>query len=259
MRVRVGISYTSASAARRNLDREIRPHDGVEDIAADARREWARQLRAVEVSGGTDARRTTFYTALYHAFLQPNVTSDVDGTYLGSDRRVHRLERGQRAQYGNFSGWDQYRAHTQLLALLEPGIASEVYRTGPNGLPGNDDLGTMSAWYVFAALGVYPQTPSRAELLLSSPMSPKARINRDGAPTITVSAPGASPSNVYVHGVTLDGRAHGKSWLSERFVTHGGDLVVDVAATPDTSWGTTDLPVDHVPPAKPFALGGTAP
>nr|WP_246037603.1 glycoside hydrolase domain-containing protein [Saccharothrix texasensis] len=36
--------------------------------------------------------------------------------------------------------------------------ASLVHRTGPGGLPGNDDLGTMSAWYVFAALGVYPRT-----------------------------------------------------------------------------------------------------
>ncbi|MBP2335130.1 putative alpha-1,2-mannosidase [Saccharothrix coeruleofusca] len=123
--VKVGISYTSAEAARRNLEREVRPRDDVASVAADARREWARRLKAVEVTGGSDDLRTTFYTALYHSFLQPNITSDVDGTYLGSDQRVHRLERGQAAQYGNFSGWDQYRAHTQLLALLAPGVASD--------------------------------------------------------------------------------------------------------------------------------------
>ncbi|MBP2335131.1 hypothetical protein JOF41_001309 [Saccharothrix coeruleofusca] len=128
-------------------------------------------------------------------------------------------------------------------------MASLVYRTGPAGLPGNDDLGTMSAWYVFAALGLYPQTPSRAEMLLSSPVFPRARINRDGAPTITITAPNASPSNVYVRGVRYDGRDHGRSWLPERFVTGGGHLVVDVAATPNTSWGVEELPVDHVLPA----------
>ncbi len=125
VRMRVGISYTSLEAAQRNLKAEISQRDTVESVAQDARREWARQLRAVQVDGGTADQRTTFYTALYHAFLQPNVTSDVDGTYLGSDRRVHRLAPGQRAQYGNFSGWDQYRAHTQLLALLEPRVAGD--------------------------------------------------------------------------------------------------------------------------------------
>ncbi|ANZ40111.1 alpha-mannosidase [Lentzea guizhouensis] len=125
VRMRVGISYTSLEAAQRNLKAEISKRDTVESVAQDARKTWAKQLRAVEVDGGTADQRTVFYTALYHAFLQPNVTSDVDGTYLGSDRRVHRLAPGQRAQYGNFSGWDQYRAHTQLLALLEPRVAGD--------------------------------------------------------------------------------------------------------------------------------------
>lgn len=401
VRVRVGTSCTSAEAARRNLDREIGPRETVDPVAADARREWARQLRAVELAGGADERRTIFHTALYHAFLQPNVASDVGGTYLGSDLRVHRLERGQRAQYGNFSGWDRYRAHTQLLALLEPGIASDcarsllnparrnggvwdrwvhvngpthvmtgdpsapapagmhaigarnsdgtwawpfspssdlgfaqgasatytwmvphdvsglaaamggreraarrldaffrepdgswatggdplrydptnepgihapwlynalgqpwktqetvramaslVYRTGPAGLPGNDDLGALSAWYVFAALGLYPQTPSRAELLLPSPVFPFARLNRDGAPAITVKAPDASPTNVYLQSVSVDGREHPASWLPERFVTRGGELVAEATDTPNTAWGTTEPPVDHVLPAE---------
>ncbi len=125
VRMRVGISYTSLDAAKRNLAAEISPRATAGSVAAEARRAWARQLQAVEVDGGTPDQRTIFHTALYHAFLQPNVTSDVDGTYLGSDRQVHRLAPGQRAQYGNFSGWDQYRAHTQLLALLEPGVASD--------------------------------------------------------------------------------------------------------------------------------------
>ncbi|WP_245847875.1 GH92 family glycosyl hydrolase [Lentzea kentuckyensis] len=125
VRMRVGISYTGAEAARRNLAVEIPRRATVADVAKDARQAWAKQLRAVEIDGGTTDERTIFYTALYHAFLQPNVASDVDGTYLGSDRQVRRLAPGQKAQYGNFSGWDQYRAHTQLLAFLEPRVASD--------------------------------------------------------------------------------------------------------------------------------------
>ncbi|MFJ8958274.1 GH92 family glycosyl hydrolase [Lentzea sp. NPDC102401] len=108
VRMRVGISYTSLDAAKRNLATEIPKRATVADVAAEARKAWAKQLRAVEIDGGTADERTIFYTALYHTFLQPNVISDVGGE----------------VRYGNFSGWDQYRAHTQLLALLAPDVAS---------------------------------------------------------------------------------------------------------------------------------------
>lgn len=108
VRMRVGISYTSLDAAKRNLATEIPKRATVADVAKEAKKAWAKQLRAVEVDGGTADERTIFYTALYHTFLQPNVISDV----------------GQATRYGNFSGWDQYRAHTQLLALLAPDVAS---------------------------------------------------------------------------------------------------------------------------------------
>ena len=55
-------------------------------------------------------------------------------------------------------------------------IVDTVYGTGPSGLPGNDDLGTLSAWYVFAAIGLFPQTPGRAELLVGSPLFPKVEL-----------------------------------------------------------------------------------
>ncbi|MDX3661654.1 GH92 family glycosyl hydrolase [Streptomyces sp. ID05-26A] len=108
VRMRVGISYSSLDAAKRNLATEIPKRATVADVAKEAKKAWAKQLRAVEIDGGTADERTIFYTALYHTFLQPNVTSDA----------------GQATRYGNFSGWDQYRAHTQLLALLAPDVAS---------------------------------------------------------------------------------------------------------------------------------------
>ena len=140
VRMRVGISYTSAQAARANMRTELRGHRDTASVAAEGRRAWDRQLRAIEIGGGTEQQRTAFYTALYHAFLQPNVASDVGGTYLGADQRVHRLATGQRVQYGNFSGWDQYRAHTQLLAMLEPEIAGDYAQSLANLAEQNDDV-----------------------------------------------------------------------------------------------------------------------
>ena len=508
--MRLGISYTSAAAAEENLAAEMQPDDTVASVAERGTQDWERQLAAVEVQGGSDDERTTFYTALYHSFLQPNLTSDVGGTYPGGDNQTYRVGCGQQAQYGNFSGWDQYRAHTQLLALLTPRVAGDfaqsllnlsrqnggvwdrwvhingstrvmtgdpsaptlagihafgvdnfeveaaydslarqatvpneaglstygcpgqcsgmrpnlqayldlnyapqdecncwggaaetledatadygladwarrlgrdddaqrfteragwwrntfnpdatetagyqqarradgswvepftpgtgtgfaqgtsatytwmvqhdvdrlaalmggddiaagrldaffreedgtwrtggpegydptnepgihtpwlynelgqpartqetvreymdlVYGTGPNGLPGNDDLGTMSAWYVWGALGMYPQTPSRADVLLSSPSFARAVITRDGDPSITVRAPEASPQNRYVEGVTVDGERETRSWLPGSAFLDGATIDVTVGSDPDTGWGTAeaDQPVDH--------------
>src|SRR6266511_2857674 len=70
-------------------------------------------------------------------------------------------------------------------------VVNTLWSTQPAGIPGNDDLGEMSSWYVFAALGLYPQVPSRAELVLASPLFPFARIARDGGRDIVIRAPQA--------------------------------------------------------------------
>ncbi|MER7282499.1 GH92 family glycosyl hydrolase [Dactylosporangium sp. NPDC000244] len=125
VRMRVGISYVSLAGAERNRDTELAAGVDVATVAAQAYDDWKRELSAVQVTGGSTAQRTTFYTALYHSLLQPNLVSDVDGRYLGSDMAVHSITAGQGAQYGTFSGWDQYRAQIQLLALLKPAVAGD--------------------------------------------------------------------------------------------------------------------------------------
>ncbi|WP_432251380.1 GH92 family glycosyl hydrolase [Streptomyces sp. HNM1019] len=504
VRMRLGISYVSLAGAGANLRAEIAPRASVADVAAAGRAAWDRRLRAIRVSGGAEPRRTAFYTALYHALQQPNLISDTDGRYPGMDGTPHRVQRGQTAQYSNFSGWDQYRAQVQLLALLQPEVAGDfaqsllnfarqnggvwdrwvhisgathvmtgdpsaatlatfyamgvrnfdakgafdslyrqatvphpdglsdkgcpgqcegqrpglaqylesryaaqdachcwggaaetledsvaddalarwarllgrtkeadelaarggywrdvfnpratgaagyiqarnrdgswvtpfdpasdrgfaqgsaatytwmvpqdvqglaeamggrdkaaarldgffhepdgswsvhggdplrydptnepgihapwlynalgqpwktqetvrqivttVYGTGPKGLPGNDDLGTMSAWYVFAALGLYPQAPGRAEALLTGPLFPRAVIAPAGRRhVLTIDAPDASDTRPYVHGVRVNGRPHGTSWLDGSVLRQGGSLSFDLSDRPDTEWAT---------------------
>jgi putative alpha-1,2-mannosidase len=112
--MRVGISFVSVAGARGNLAREA-PSFDFDRMRANARAAWNRELGLVQVEGGDPA---TFYTALYHALLQPHVYSDADGSYRGFDRRVHRV-RG-RAQYSDLPLWDTEKSGNQLLALLEP-------------------------------------------------------------------------------------------------------------------------------------------
>ena len=91
--VRVGLSYVDPEGARLNLAAE--QHGApFEAIASRARQAWNDRLRQIAVDGGADSDTRTFYTALYHCLIQPNVFSDVDGRYAGFDRQIHRAAQG---------------------------------------------------------------------------------------------------------------------------------------------------------------------
>jgi len=513
--VRVGISYVSLDGARANLEAEDPGTASFDELRAKARASWDQALGQVKISGGTDAQRTTFYTALYHALLHPNLFSDVDGRYAGFDGAVHSVEGRQKAQYANFSGWDVYRSQLQLVTLLDrqrgadiaqslfnqatqnggdwdrwthntgathvmegdaaasavgaidafggtgfdagaalasllkaartptaadssnqgcpvlcPGQRpslddwltlhyiptksnawggagetledvtadfalsqlarrlgdSTAYRemlarsgywrnlynpkatptagyiqdrnadgtwpeldpassrgfaegssaqytwmipfdprglfglmggdaaavarldayfhmpdggwalTGlgglhsemdnepsvgtpwlylfagrpdrteetvrrvletlwsptPYGIPGNDDLGAMSSWYVWAAMGMYPLIPGRAELMLTSPLFPRVVVRRADGTEITVEAPGASARDVYVRGLKVNGAASRRSWLPASFVAKGGTLRFDLSDTPGPTWARSaaDAPPSFGPSGK---------
>ncbi|WP_405591659.1 GH92 family glycosyl hydrolase [Streptomyces sp. NBC_01190] len=505
VQAKVAISYVSPAGAEANLRAENPPHESFADVHAQATAAWDADLRKIQVSGGAADQLSTFYTALYHSMLEPTLTSDVNGQYLGGDRLTHKLAKGQHAQYGTFSGWDQYRAQVQLLTLLQPRIGSDyaqslynyaqqrggewdrwllengktsimsgdpsdaalagIYAFGgkdfdvkgalaslvkaatvptandsdsagcnvecvgqrpaldqylklgyvpsdnchcwggaaetledaaadfgiselagsvgdhadqrkfadrsgswskvfdpdataqggymrdreadgswagttftpdtgngfvegssarytwmvysdvaglaqamggdkaaiarldaffrtpdgafdlsaddqtrydptnepdinapylydylgapyktqetvraevaglwtdtPGGIPGNDDAGTMSSWYVFSALGMYPQVPSRADLVLTAPLFPHAVVHTGLGRTITVNAPQASAQNLYVRGLRTNGKTSDKPWVPASFVTRGGTLDYTLGATPNTAWGSS--------------------
>ncbi|MEU3827385.1 GH92 family glycosyl hydrolase [Streptomyces sp. NPDC029080] len=515
----VGISYVSPEAAEDNLAAENPPGRSFDAVRDAARRAWRERLGAVRVGGGTDAERTTFYTALYHALLHPNVISDADGRYRGADGRVHTVGRGHRAQYGTFSGWDVYRDQVQLLTLLNPRTGSDIaqslyelarqnggvwdrwlhgasgthvmngdpsptalagirafggedfdlrgalaslvraatvptagdlspagkpvlsvgqrpsldkylklhympcvsnawggaaetlemstadfalsqlaraagrkdtaaafarraqwwqnsfdvaadpgggyiagrkadgswvpgftpgtgsgfvegtaaqytwmvphdpaglfaamggrdralarlddffhdagggwaftgsggtkseldnepsinvpylydyagapyktqetvraamrqlWTTEPGGIPGNDDLGAMSAWYVFSALGMYPQVPSRAELVLASPLFERIEIHRPRGGDITVHATGAAADAPYVRSLKVDGRAADRPWLPASFVRDGGRLDYTLSSVPDRGWGADSPPPSFREGEQPYQIG----
>lgn len=113
---KVGLSYVDAAGAIGNLDAEV-PDWDFDGVRADARDAWNEALGRVEVEGGTEGELTSFYTALYHAQLFPNVFNDVDGRYMGMDNVVRTTDR---TQYSQFSLWDSYRGQNQLLSVINP-------------------------------------------------------------------------------------------------------------------------------------------
>ncbi|UXY30586.1 GH92 family glycosyl hydrolase [Streptomyces sp. HUAS TT20] len=516
---KVGISYVSRAGAEANLAAENPSYRSFDSVEAAARQAWRHRLGAIRVGGGTETDRATFYTALYHSLLHPNVISDADRRYRGSDDKVHRVGRGHRAQYGTFSGWDVYRDQVQLLTLLDPRTGSDIaqslyelarqnggiwdrwlhgasgthvmngdpsptalagihafggtrfdlrgaldslvkaatvptdkdlsaagkpvlsvgqrpsldkylthhympsvsnawggaaetlemstadfslsrlaaaagekdtaavfarraqwwqnnfdiaadptggyianrradgswvtgftpdtgngfvegtaaqytwmvqhdpaglfaamggtdkalarlddffhnadgswaftgsggtkseldnepslnvpylydyagapYRTQetvraamkqlwstkPGGIPGNDDLGAMSSWYVFSALGMYPQVPSRAELVLASPLFERVEIDRPQGNDISIRASGAAADAPYVQSLKVNGRSSDRPWLPASFVRDGGRLDYTLSAARNRAWGTSAPPPSFREGEQPYQIG----
>jgi predicted alpha-1,2-mannosidase len=125
----------------------------------------------------------------------------------------------------------------------------------PDGEPGNDDLGALSSWYVWAALGLYPSTPGTPILTVSTPLFDRAVIALPRGKFIRISAPGASgPHHLkYISGLSVDGEATDRTWIPESIIRSGGDLRFSLAAYPNKVWGTAE---SSAPPS--FGAGSSA-
>lgn len=120
-------------------------------------------------------------------------------------------------------------------------LLADAYKTTPDGIPGNDDCGTMSAWYVFAALGLYPTDPARPAYELASPLFPRAVVHLEAPYPIkefTVEAPDASARNVYLRALRVGDKPWPQPWLTQADIARGGTLRFTLGSEPDKTWGT---------------------
>ncbi len=122
--MQVAVSYVSVQGALSNLAAEAHTWN-VGTVAAHATAAWNRQLRTISIRGGSPTAQATFYTALYHASLEPSLFNDANGEYIGFDDKIHRVQPGH-SQYANYSIWDTYRSEVPLLATIDPKVAADM-------------------------------------------------------------------------------------------------------------------------------------
>ena len=116
-------------------------------------------------------------------------------------------------------------------------IMDSQYAPRPDGLAGNDDLGQMSAWYVFTALGFYPVAPGSDEYAIGRPFVKKATLHLQGGKTFTVSAEPLDDAHPYVGEVTLNGKPLDRTFLRHGEILAGGELHFRMQAEPNRDWG----------------------
>ncbi len=113
-------------------------------------------------------------------------------------------------------------------------IMDRVYNPGPKGYPGDEDQGSMSAWYVFSALGFYPVTPGSTHYAIGSPLFSKAAISLENGNTFTVIAENNSKENVYIQTATLNGQPLERNWIDHSEIMSGGELRFVMGPEPNT-------------------------
>ncbi len=125
-------------------------------------------------------------------------------------------------------------------------VASRVYNSGPGGIPGNDDCGNQSSWYVFAALGFYPVNAATGVYVIGSPMVDRAVIHNPLSKTeFSVIAHNNKPENCYIARVSLNGRELDRSWITHSEIVKGGELVFHMSSKPNKQWAVA--PKDRPP------------
>lgn len=116
-------------------------------------------------------------------------------------------------------------------------IMKTQYAPRPDGLAGNDDLGQMSAWYVFTALGFYPVAPASNEYIIGRPFLPRATLNLPNGKRFTVVADALDDAHPYIGSVTLNGKPLPRAFLRHEEIMAGGELRFGMQAQPDKAWG----------------------
>lgn len=124
-----------------------------------------------------------------------------------------------------------------------------LYDTGPAGYPGNDDLGTLSSWYVFGALGLYPSVPGVGLLALGSPLFRHASLALAQRRRLTITSHGRGP---YVEALRRDGKPYGRPWIPWCALARGARLAFSLSPRPKRRWGSATA-------ARPPSFGAGRP
>ena len=114
--LKVGISMVDIDGAKNNLENEI-PNWDFKKIRQKAKTAWEKQLGKIEIIGGNREQKQIFYTALYHSFLAPNISSDFDNRYRGHDNKIHQSKDFK--MHTVFSLWDTFRALHPLFTIVQ--------------------------------------------------------------------------------------------------------------------------------------------
>jgi predicted alpha-1,2-mannosidase len=174
------------------------------------------------------ARLDTFFT------MTPNITPP---KYVGVVGTIGQYVHGNQPSHHVAYLYD-YAGEPWKTQLRVRQVCEELYRTGPGGLCGNEDMGSFSSWYVLSAMGFYPVTPGNPVYAIGSPLLGKVTIDFGNNKAFTIQALNNSHMNKYIQSATLNGKPFNRTWLSQQEITYGGILIFQMGPEPNKKWGS---------------------
>jgi predicted alpha-1,2-mannosidase len=146
----------------------------------------------------------------------------------------------------DFSGqpWKTQRRVRQIMSIW--------YGDGPLGIPGDDDGGETSSWYVLSAMGFYPVCPGRPVYEIGSPIFAKTVLRMGNDKDFTIIADHVSAQNKYIQSAQLNGLPLDRPWFRQSDIANGGTLILEMGDRPNTHWGgaPADAPPSMSAPAQ---------
>ncbi|MCI1648748.1 MAG: GH92 family glycosyl hydrolase [Bacteroides sp.] len=118
-------------------------------------------------------------------------------------------------------------------------VITKRYSSEKNGLPGNDDLGSMGAWYVFATIGLYPEIPGVDGFSINSPIFPYIKMHLKNGDLVIK---GGCENRFYIHGMKLNKKSYKSTWIPWNSISSGGLIEYKLAGKPSFSWGIKVIP-----------------
>ena len=135
-----------------------------------------------------------------------------------------------------------WKAQKQMRRVMDASFTNEV-----KGIPGDDDSGAMSAWYIFASLGLYPEIPGVGGFSVTGPLFPKVTLKLDNGKKIVITADNAAHDAPYITSMKLNGSSLQQTWLTVDQLTEGNvnKLEFEMATEPDTDWASSYIPPSY--------------
>ncbi|UOV06838.1 GH92 family glycosyl hydrolase [Pseudoxanthomonas mexicana] len=179
--------------------------------------------------GGSDALLDRL-DAVFDAKVDPSVFAHMEDITGLIGWYAHGNEPSHHVAYLYAYAGQPWRTQARLKQIMDT-----QYAPRPDGLAGNDDLGQMSAWYVFTTLGFYPVTPGSNQYVLGRPFLPRATLHLPNGKRFTVVADALDDAHAYVGSITLNGRPLERTYLEHEEIMAGGELRFTMQAAPDTA------------------------
>ena len=184
----------------------------------------------INLMGGKDAfvkKLDEFFT------MSPEITGP---NYVGVVGTIGQYVHGNQPSHHVAYMYD-YAGEPWKTQMRVNQVMNQLYHDNQGGIPGNDDMGSLSSWFVLSAMGFYEIAPGNGIYTIGTPLFKEVKVNLENGKVFTVIAKNRTKENLYIQSATLNGKPLNKPFLKHEDIMNGSTLVFEMGPEPNKNWG----------------------